>query len=234
VLAGVLAGLAALTASRPSEAQTRTEAAMSDEELDRRLTFLEHSLQRERRRATVWWTTWVGVYSAGAVAQGVRMGLATTAADRADLLISTIKAMGGVMRLGFMPMNGIEGMPEAACEPTCNRADRLALLRRAERALERNAHREKIRNAWWVHLINIGVNAAGAAIVTFAYDAPQTAAVSAGIGAGVGEVMLFTQPGSAPRDLETYRAGLVPRPRPAPIRWQVSPLGAGAALSFTF
>ncbi len=209
---------------------------MSEDEVDARLSFLRRRLSAERRYAARWWSVWVGVYSAGVVAQSVRMGMATTAADRADLMISSIKAMGGVLRLGFMPMNGIEDMPESGCAGACSHARKLALLRRAEGVLERNARRVERSRAWWGHLLNLGVNAGGAAVVAFVYGAPKTAAVSAAIGAGVGEVMLFTQPAAAPEDLADYRAGLVDRPRPTlpPVRWRVSPLGAGAAVEVAF
>ncbi len=234
-LAIALTALTGVIAPRAAVAQTREDhEAIADPDLDRRLDFLRRRINAEHRYATIWWGTWVGIYSAGVVAQSWRMGMATSAASRADLLISSIKAMGGLMRLSATPMNGIEGQGRPECAPSCSREEKLDELRRAERILERNAHRVERNHAWYTHVANIGVNAAGGLIVALGYGAPTTAAISAGLGAAVGEVMLFTQPSSAPDDLADYRAGMPAPPPPKPIRWRVSPLGAGAAFEVAF
>jgi hypothetical protein len=175
-------------------------------EVSLRLEVAERLLERQRDYASLWWRGWLSFYSVGLVVQGTRATFEDDPAVRADLVISAVKATGGIIRYVAQPYLGIEGTEAIGPLPAGTLAERRVRLARAEEILRENARVTDARRVWWAHLVNIAVNAAGGLIVAFAFDDPQTGFVSAGIGAAVGEVSLLTQPWQADDDWEDYRS----------------------------
>ena len=223
-------GLVSPHDARPHEVKLRLEVA-------------EKMLERQRDYVEVWWRGWLSFYSIGLVVQGTRAALEDETAVRADLIISAVKAAGGIVRYSADPYLGIEGPEAIGAMPAGTLAERRARLVRAEEIMRQNAIYTDERRTWYAHLINIGINAAGGLIVAFAFDDPQTGFISAGIGAAVGEVSLLTQPWQADDDWEDYRhhfsgsfepgekeARLPPR---EPV-WSVSPSPFGGSVQVVF
>lgn len=176
-------------------------------ELDARLRFLEEHLEEPKLHARVWWWGWLSFYSAGAAVQSVRLALVDplagdARAQRADLTISIVKALGGVVNLLLFPLNAAEG-----AEPMRRvEGDDLARLAAGEAALEENARESERRHEWLRHLLLFAVNLTGATIVWLGYDDLERGLISAAIGIGIGELALLTQPWQPGVSWKEYRA----------------------------
>ena len=211
-------------------------------EVSLRLEVAERLLERQRSYASLWWRGWLSFYSVGLVVQGTRATFEDDTAVRADLVISAVKATGGIIRYVAQPYLGIEGPEAIGPLPAGTLAERRMRLARAEAILRENARVTDARRVWWAHLVNIGINVAGGLIVAFAFDDPQTGFTSAGIGAAVGEISLLTQPWQADDDWEDYRSyfsgereeGETARLRPRPPRVNVMPGPFGGSLEVVF
>lgn len=211
-------------------------------EVSLRLEIAEGLLARQRAYASLWWRGWLSFYTVGLVVQGTRATFEDDRSDRADLIISVVKAAGGIARYAAQPYLGIEGPEAIGPLPAGTLAQRRARLARAEEILRQNAIYTDERRVWWAHLLNIGINAAGGFIVAFAFDDPETGFLSAGIGAAVGEVSLLTQPWQADDDWEDYRRyfstarepGEVVRLPERPPKLTVTPGPFGGTLEVTF
>lgn len=174
------------------------------DDIDARLDFLEARIATQRLHAEIWWKGWLAFYSIGAVVQGVRITWADSPAERADLVISSIKASGGAIRYLVDPYIGIRGLDPAPYGAWGE--SKAARLERAEDIARRNAEQTNAFGPWFAHLINLGVNGTGAIIVGAGFDDWEQGLISAAIGFGVGEVALFTAPWEADSDLREYQA----------------------------
>ena len=223
----VTAVIIAVAASLPS-------SAVADEaprDVDERLAFLEERIETQHLHAQVWWESWITFYGVGLIVQSARAIEATDTAERADLIISAVKAAGGVVRYAVDPMKGIQSFESVPGE---SQAARLA---RGERILRENADATTPFGPWYAHLINFGINGTGAVIVGAGFDDWKQGLISGGIGFAVGEISLFTQPWEAGDDLEEYEArfgkGQNAR-RPPQTQLRLVQMGAGAGLHLSF
>ena len=195
---------------------TSTTTGLSARELEARLAFLEDSLEDPELHADVWWWGWLSFYSAGAVAQGVRIGFVDGEADdagaqRADLAISMIKAIGGAVSMLVQPLNAMSGARAMQAIEGTTHADDLLRLEAGEDALAENAL-ESERTYWWLrHSLLVAVNAAHFFIMWLGYDDPEKGAISASVGIAIGELAIWTQPWQPRGRYEEYRA-MVGRP----------------------
>jgi hypothetical protein len=200
-------------------------------DLEERLEFLSQRIGTQYLHAQIWWGSWLGFYSAGALFQSVRAGMATDRAEQADLVVSVVKATGGVVRYIVDPMKGIEDFEPAPGE---TKAEQVA---RGERILRNNAEATTPFGPWYAHLINLGINGTGAVIVGAGFDDWKTGLISAGIGFAVGEVSLLTQPWEADKDLEEYEtrygAGQPVR-KTSEVKWTFVPTVGGAGFNASF
>lgn len=205
---------------------------LSEDEVDRRLAYLEEHLDAGRDYAWWWWNGWTAFYSTGIVVEGTRAGLAHSGAARADDIIGAVKATGGVAALLLQPLQAKDGADAVRALPHASSDDRRRQLAAAEEQLKTNAAASLRRYSWLRHVIIIGVNAAGAVIVWKAFDDPVRGWRSAGIGMAVGEIALWSQPWWPAEDWEAYRRRFdTPDQR---VSWHVVPTVGGAAFQLNF
>ncbi len=214
-------------------ATTFPASARADEAPPRaaeRLAFLEERIETQHLHAQIWWESWITFYGVGLVVQSARAIEATETAERADLIISAVKAAGGVVRYAVDPMKGIESFEPIPGE---TQAARLA---RGERILRENADNTTPFGPWYAHLINFAINGTGAVIVGAGFDDWSQGLISAGVGFAVGEVSLFTQPWEAGDDLEEYEArfGKGSAARRPKTQLRLVPMGGGAGLRLSY
>src|SRR5690606_18702429 len=91
-----------------SYAGLRPPAQASPPERALRLRLAEGLLVRQRSYAELWGRGWRGIYSVGLAVQRARAPFEDDTAQRADLIISAVKAAGGIIRYGVDPYLGIE------------------------------------------------------------------------------------------------------------------------------
>lgn len=214
----------------PPALEPNAPRAAPPRDIDQRLAFLEERIATQHFHAQIWWESWITFYGVGVIVQSARAIESTDRAERADLVISAVKAAGGVVRYAVDPMKGIQSFEPIAGE---SQAARLA---RGERILRENADETTPFGPWYAHLINFGINATGAVIVGAGFDDWEQGLVSAGIGFAVGEVSLLTQPWEAGNDLEEYEArfGEGKAARRPQTRLRFVPMGAGAGMHLSF
>jgi hypothetical protein len=128
-----------------------------------------------------------------------------------------------VARLGADPLIA-EPLPD---EESC-----LARVAEGETLLRQAAKESQQRWDWKPHLFNVGVNIAGALIVTQAFN--QTSGwTSAGIGIAVGEAMVWSHPWKGKSDLEEYETRFTYASRPQ-ATWALMPYERGLMVRVTF
>ena len=188
-----------------------TSTAIADHDLEARLAFLDESLGAPELHARVWWWGWLSVYSAAAVVQGTRIALVDpddhdAGAQRADLAISMIKAIGGVVNMLLLPLNAMDGAERMRRIEGTGREVDLLRVAAGEAALAENA-RESERSFWWLrHTMVVAVNVAHFLIMWLGYDDLERGAISGGLGIAVGELAIWTQPWQPRQSYPEYRS----------------------------
>jgi len=204
-------------------AYAQEQAALSDDEVKERLSFIENALRSTQPAARVWFYGWLAAYSTATV---VQEGLAIAhwndvkpaddspdaplVRDRAfaqDMLVGGATTALGVVGLlldPFLPAmsyNTLRSLPETTAE------ERRAKLERAEEILRRCAQREKDGRGLLTHALNLGVNTAAGLATVLAFDRPWTdGLVTFAVGEAVSLLNIFTQPRRSLRAWDRYEA----------------------------
>lgn len=202
------------------EPSTRTRLDWIVERLDSRSTY-----------ADLWWKGWLGVYGLGAVVESVQAGRENDRGQRADRIVSAVKAVGGVTRLalsqptarrGADPLRSGRPADEAACR------ERVA---QGEELLKAASHESETRWDWKAHAFNVGVNLAGALIVTQGFD-ESDGWESGAVGIVVGEAMLWSHPWTGRSDYDEYQTRFAATD--SGPKWALAPFGRGLQVRVTF
>lgn len=219
-------------------------AALSDEQVRERLSFIENALHSAQPRARTWWYGWIGGYSAGAVTMGglsaanwnkkdkrdfaedMLVGSATFALGVGGLLIDPFVPAYAPRKMRLMP----EGTPEA----------RRAKLLKAEDLLSECAQREKDGQGWLTHLLNLGANIAGGLVTVYVFDRSWSdGLLTIATGEAVSLLNIYTQPRRAIRDLHNYeieyrgkQGSLIAEPGESHWFFSVYPCGFSVRLQF--
>ncbi len=196
------------------------DAALSDEQVTGRLSFITHALSAGQPRAKTWWYGWLAAYSAGAVAGGILAGShwadkkiegSETVPDREfaeGMLVggaTFVLGVGGLLLDPFVPATAARKLRPL---PETTPMERLEKLRRAEELLRQCARREKDGRSLKTHLLNAGVNAAAGVVTKAAFHQSWgSALITFASGEAVSLLNIFTQPMRATRDLKKYEAG---------------------------
>ncbi len=206
---------------------------LSDDEVNRRLAFLEDRLDARRDYAWYWWHGWVAVYSAGVVVESYEASVHSSPAHRADNIAGAVKAAGGTIVLLIRPLQAQNGADAVRALPDTTPADRRRRLAVAEEQLRSNAEASN-RRYWWVrHAANVAVNSAAALIVWKGYGDASRGWRSAGIGMAVGETMIWSQPWQPADDWEDYQRRF-DRGAGQQVSWHIAPTIGGVALQVDF
>ena len=196
-----------------------------------RLEWLVDRLESRERYADLWWRGWFGFYGVGMVVQSVRAGVEGDHGERADKIVSAVKAAGGVTRLYFSrPVARLGADPlredSLADEAGCHRA-----VEHAEALLRQAADESDRRWSVTAHLVNVGINVAGALIVTEGFHEDDGWG-SAAVGIAVGEAMLWSHPWNGRTDVEEYQAHFAARQ--SGLTWAIAPYQRGLSIQARF
>jgi hypothetical protein len=227
------AALAALAAASPVGAKERpTDPALERcaGDTGERLRFLERRLDAHRGYADAWWKAWSGVYVGGIVVGGASAGMADDRGERADQIVTAVKAGIGLTRNLLSPPPAREGARELEGIDTSTAAGCAQRLARAQEILQESAAAaRRERRSWIPHLANLGLNLAGAVIVAEGFD-ESSGWTSGAVGFAVGEGRIWSYPWQAGSVLEEYerrfpRSGI---PQEPATSWQLESWGGGA------
>ncbi len=218
------------------DALTPADTTLSDEVIDKRISFLEDKLEASRLHGQIWYWGWMAINGGGAIYTGIAAGLSHDQDDIVSNAVSGGLAAIGVADLVFRPLDArlgaapVEGLPEAT------RAERIDKLRAAEALLRANAERAEERTSWTMQAANLGINAAGGVIIGVLGD-PKDAAISAAANFIGGIAYLLTQPAGPARDWRAYQALVAERTAAVPtlsVSLAPNPRGAGLRMTMTW
>jgi hypothetical protein len=203
----------------------------SDSELDRRIAWLESTLDDGAGYSKFWQYGWTSGYSMGVVLGTTQAATADHQSKRVSGIVMASKAVIGTGRLlwsphpgrlGAQPMRDIEGNDHAA---------KMAKVAAGEAQLNAIAERAEKRHRWERHAGNVGLNMIGGGIIA-GFGHTKEALISTGVGIAVGELMIWTSPKRGEADLAAYQQSFAGSPQDP--GWTVSlvPTYGGAAVKF--
>jgi hypothetical protein len=183
-------------------------AAPADAEVQRRLDFIQGSLDGGRKAADLWWYGWLYGY-AGATAQQFAAHLRTNSVkQKQDTAVGYVTGAFGVLGQVAAPVQAgrlalrLDAMPGETPE------QRRVKLAAGERFLRRAAAQEEFGRSWKMQAITLAVNLGTGLFVWLHYGRPDTDGIwFFFLGQAVSEVQIFTQPMRAVRDLRAYEQG---------------------------
>jgi hypothetical protein len=177
---------------------------LSEDEVERRLHFLESRLRAETSQARWYEGSWSMLYVGGLGFGAYQIAQADSNAAMAEGIVGASKSVLGAATLVLQPLKTARTtreLDEGTAGAGGPRDQRLAL---AESLLRRNAKEVEIRYAWQPHVISLALNLVGGAIIWIAGDF-RRAAQSTGIAIAFGELSIWSRPWGAKRDLREYR-----------------------------
>jgi len=212
---------------------TPNAQGLSDAELDRRIEWLEQTLDAGAGYSKLWQYGWSSGYAVGMVGGAVQAGLTSKNDTRVNAIVTASKALIGTTRLlltlhpgrlGAQPMRDVVGT---------NHDAKLQRLTAGEAQLEEVAERAEKRHRWQRHAGNVALNLIGGGFI-FGFGDDTDAAVSIGVGIVVGELMIWSSPKRAEADLQSYRQQFASTPQDPPWTVSLVPMTGGAGIKIDF
>ncbi len=147
------------------------------------------------------------------------MGAAKSAAGLTLILLRPLPAVKGAAPLQDMPAN-----------TPYNKEVR---LKAAEDLLHTNARRARERKSWKRHLMGIGVNLIGSAVVAAVGDTDD-AVVSGLTGIAINQANIWSQPWRANDDLADYKKEFPAALETNEAAWRLAPINGGIGITISF
>ncbi len=209
-------------------------AALSDEEIERRLDFLTRRLDANRRHAQ-WWQYGFLAVNAGSMAAEAATVPGEEGTDREFSIIESSKALIGTLYLLTAPLPGLQGAEPIREMPSSTHDEHAARLAEAESILYAASGRAHQRTGWLLHTGNVAINAAGA-VPLLVQKSYGNAALSFFLDTAMGEAEILLTPWQPETDWREYqefveRGGLPAQPQ---AHWHVRPNGEGFAVELDF
>jgi len=214
-----------------------------ERETERRIQFLQASLDRAQAPARLWYYGWVATFSAGLALRTTLAFTAQTPGARLDSQVGMVTLAGGLaVTLALAPRTlSAAGKLRALSGTTPETLEHK--LRSAEALLEEAAHFERVGKSWLTHSIAIAISVGAGLYLGVGAERWGSAALATAGGVVVSELKIFTQPMTANRELAAYRCfregststERTPESRPLPsMRWNLvaMPLGLGLTAEF--
>lgn len=206
---------------------------ISDTELEQRLKFIETRLVGLNPKASRWQYGWTGFYAASALGQTVLAIDEDDSDDETNYIVGAVKSAGGLAQLLVKPLPAVKSYDRFLSMPAQTRTERLLKLEQGEALMHENAERAQQRYGWKRHLIGIGANLLGAAVIAV-YGDSADAVTSTILGIAVSEANIWTEPARAVTDLEEYSTNFRHAQRISTRTWHIVPTIGGAALHISF
>jgi len=206
---------------------------ISDVELEQRLKFIETRLGKLNPNARYWQHGWTGFYTATAIGQPI---LAVNEDDNdgeTNYIVGTVKSVGGLAQMLIKPLPAVKSYDRFQSLPSQTRAERMHKLEQGEAMMHENSDRALQRYGWKRHIIGIGANLLGGAMIAWQGDSSD-AVTSTLVGIAVSESVIWTEPGRAATDLEDYRNNFRDAQGSGARNWQLVPMTGGIALHISF
>ncbi len=206
---------------------------LSDAELERRIEWLETTLDAGAGYSKLWQYGWSSGYALGMVIGSVQAGTTSVEDTKVNAIVTASKALLGTTRLLLTPHPGRLGAQPMRDIVGSDHAAKLQRLAAGEAQLEEVAERAEKRHRWQRHVGNVVVNLAGGGFI-LGFGDDKDAAISVGVGLVVGELMIWTSPKRGEADLQSYHQQFASTPQDPPWTVSLIPMTGGAGIKIDF
>jgi hypothetical protein len=214
--------------------QSLGTSQLSRAEIERRLAFIENSLDAHRLHAQIWFWSWLTVNAGSTLGLSVGAATAGNAAERVNMIgNAALAALGVGDMLLFRPVNARFGAAPIRALPDATRAQRLRKLEAGENLMRHNAERAEQRYDWTVHAGNFAANALVGGLTWAAGDA-QSGVITIVLQTLFGELYIWTDPSGPAKDWRAYQRLKAGGSLAAARGWSLAAFPGGVALRYRF
>ena len=207
---------------------------LSAAEIERRLAFIENSLDAHRLHAQIWFWSWLTVNAGSAVGLSVGAALTDNSANRVNTIgNAALAALGVGDMLLFRPVDARFGAAPIQALPDATRAQRLRKLEAGENLMRHNAERAEQRYDWTVHAGNFAGNALVGGLTWAAGDA-ESGLITVLVQTLFGELYIWTDPSGPAKDWREYQRLKAGGSLAAARGWSLAAFPGGVALRYRF
>ena len=185
-----------------------------------RLAWIDARLARTAHRARVWTWGW-GIGLAALTAANLAVVPLVDDEEEIDWYVGAATSFVGLVPLVVLPLDVMDDAGELHARIRAGTPCEV-LLPEAERLLAHEAANQEEGTAWWMHAANWAINGGAGLVLGLGYDRWTSGILTAVVGGGIGELMIWTQPVDSVGDLERYRRG--------ERSWRLVPTIAGGEL----
>jgi len=215
----------------PAGADQKTP--LSEEDMERRLSFIEERLNEGQTSARYWQYGWSSFYAASAAVQGYKAIESNDGDDDVNNTVGAVKSAAALALMLLKPLPAVEGATTLQDMPTNTPDQKEARLKAAETRAHTNARRAQERHSWTRHLTAITVNLIGSAVIA-AFGDGEDAVVSGLTGIAISQANIWSQPSRAIDDLADYEKEFPDAQATNEVDWQLSPIAGGLSLTIRF
>lgn len=189
---------------------------------EKRIQYIQQSLDEGSSSARLWWNGWVGFYSAATV-----ISLAVALTSKNEILqitggVSAGESLIGLSGMLIFPFKARTAAEELRSMPESTPEQKAQKLAKAELLLKQSSDAEIAGKSWMQHFLGVLVNAAGASVVWPLYEdrikhaggiAWQQALELFVVGTAVSELQIWTEPTRAIYDEKDYKNKYADKPQ---------------------
>ena len=215
-----------------SVALAQDKQSLNDEEIDARLRFLDSRLQELKKPSSSWQYGWTSFYAVSGVAQFYKAIDENDSDDEVKYFVGAAKSAGALAMQLLKPLPVVAGMNAYEKMPSDAREQKLARLEKAESLLRHQAIRADSRYTLKPHILSVGVNLIGAAVIAAVGDSDD-AFESAALGIAIGQANIWTQPSASKKYWDSYDQKFNGAYKKA-LDWRIIPGYKSIALQINF
>lgn len=201
-------------------------AAMSEAEIQRRLAFIDTTLEERDTYAKFWRYGWMTVFAAGAVGGAVLGTIATDDDVRNDSYVGAATSLLGVSGMIITKVDSGANL-QALHAYSAHSTDSAAKLQNAERLLKATAEGEVYGRGWQEYAQSYAVSIGSGLLMWLYFEQPASFWIKTGTGAVFSTARVQTTPRAATRAWEAYQ-------RDGGRTQPVAALGGEPGLGFAF
>lgn len=206
---------------------------LSEEEMERRLTFITERLNAGRTSARAWQYGWSGFFAASTALQLNLAYRSNNSDNEATYTVGAIKSAAGLAMMLLRPLPAVKGAKPFEAMPADTPIQRADRLQTAEDLLRQNARRARERRSWPRHLASIALHLVGSTAIAALGDI-QDAVISNATGIAISQFHIWSQPYRAIDDLADYEREFPATPSSKEVSWQLTPIPGGLGISIRF
>lgn len=191
-----------------------TAAPLTDAQMLERLEFVKSSLNEGESGATIWWWSWLGVYSAFAAGSFTVAAMSDRDTQKITSTVSDVQSSLGVIGMLITPFAPRYVPSQVRTLPAGTHGEIESSFNEGMRLFEAAAEDAAFGRSWITHAMALAVNGGGALVIWKKYgdrieddggNPRKEALLNFVFGTIISEIQIFTQPIKAVNDMNEYR-----------------------------